>query len=413
MKNNLNHDNAYKDTINKGFWFRKTNSGELTEKIKKLSEISKLSSMKSIYEDILKTEISVSEKTKKIHIGYFCNMVPEEFLIAMDIDYTRLCSSDPESSRSGEEILPVDVCPLAKSCAGDFLSEMYNKYDLIIMPRTCDTKAKLGEILSFSRDIYLMDIPHDNDYLVNADNWEKKFVELLDYLVKRYNRKINSQNLLNACKITNERTKAYRDLCDIRGRMPDAISSYDFFFLAYTSFFTPCEKWTQNTRSVINEILGKKYINSGKKSILLAGSPIVFPNFKILDIISELDSVVSADTLCSSYGRLFDPVVINEETFSEIIRSLSLKYVSASMCPCFTGITKQADSIIELVNKYNINGVIYNNLRLCQVFEMSHPILKIILKEKNIPLLFLKTDLYAEDTGQLKTRIEAFLEMLR
>jgi benzoyl-CoA reductase/2-hydroxyglutaryl-CoA dehydratase subunit BcrC/BadD/HgdB len=50
---------------------------------------------------------------------------------------------------------------------------------------------------------------------------------------------------------------------------------------------------------------------------------------------------------------------------------------------------------------------------MCQLFDMQTLMVRQVLKDKNIPALFLKTDLSAEDTGQLKTRVEAFREMLK
>ena len=62
--------------------------------------------------------------------------------------------------------------------------------------------------------------------------------------------------------------------------------------------------------------------------------------------------------------------------------------------------------------RYGLDGVIYYNIRLCQVFEMASGVLRSVLKDRDIPFLFLKTDFSKEDTGQLKTRVEAFMEML-
>jgi len=148
------------------------------------------------------------------------------------------------------------------------------------------------------------------------------------------------------------------------------------------------------------------------KKILLSGSPILFPNLKLLELVSETGSDICADTFCSAYGRMYDPVVIDEETDEGIIRALTLKYVSASLCPCFLSLDKFLDRIIDLTKEHKIDGVIYHNLRLCSVFDIQMPFVRYALREEGIPVLFIKTDLSREDIGQLKTRIEAFIEML-
>ena len=172
-------------------------------------------------------------------------------------------------------------------------------------------------------------------------------------------------------------------------------------------------------------------VDEGVQTVLRQGCPHVRPqllgvlfsvlaalvlrrrSLELLEILQDVGCDVSADTLCSAYGRFYDPVKIDEETQAGILRALSLKYIAASMCPCFLGIDKLIDYIIDTVGEYSLDGVIYYNLRLCQVFELQVGLIRHILKENNIPSLAIKTDLGREDTGQLKTRIEAFLEMLR
>jgi benzoyl-CoA reductase/2-hydroxyglutaryl-CoA dehydratase subunit BcrC/BadD/HgdB len=69
--------------------------------------------------------------------------------------------------------------------------------------------------------------------------------------------------------------------------------------------------------------------------------------------------------------------------------------------------------IIDTVNQYKLDGVVYYNLRLCQVFETQTTIIRQVLKENKIPFLSVKSDFGKEDTGQLKTRFEAFREIIQ
>jgi benzoyl-CoA reductase/2-hydroxyglutaryl-CoA dehydratase subunit BcrC/BadD/HgdB len=193
------------------------------------------------------------------------------------------------------------------------------------------------------------------------------------------------------------------------------MNAYDYFIIGNTSFFTDAALWTKNAKILYEELKGRKNTAAtgpAGKRVLLAGSPLIFPNYKLLDILESAGCHVSAELTCSSYGRLYDPAVIDEETESGIIRALCLKYVSASMCPCFIGMKKLADRARENVMEHALDGVIYHTLRLCQVFDMQTVFLRQRMKDSGIPFLSVKTDLSSEDTGQLKTRIEAFLEMM-
>ena len=82
-------------------------------------------------------------------------------------------------------------------------------------------------------------------------------------------------------------------------------------------------------------------------------------------------------------------------------------------CAIFTPNADRLEHIQEMVAAYNADGVIHYGLQFCQPYIMESIPVEKALKEKNIPTLCIETDYSAEDIGQLKTRIEAFIEQLR
>ena len=383
-----------------------------SEAIEKYRKLSGLKETDFFYDAFLKAKSTIPEKEKKPVAGYFCNTVPEELLLACGVHPVRLCSADSHCAECGEEAIPGDICPMVKAACGDFFHDFNRMMDLLIIPATCDGRVKLAEILSpVAKDIYFIDIPRNTDYLENVNIWEKEYTKFFDYLKSKFKVKPARREILDACIQTKERTRMYRKIYEARAKKPGIMNAFDYFIMANSSFFLSPAEWTEKASLLYGEISGREQ-EPGRKKILLAGSPVVFPNFKILDILGDAGCCVSADVVCSAYGRLYDPVEIDEETESGIIRALSLKYVAPSICPCFVGIDKLINTVLDSVERYGLDGVIYYNIRLCQVFEMASGVLRSVLKDRDIPFLFLKTDFSKEDTGQLKTRVEAFMEML-
>ncbi|MCX8083245.1 MAG: 2-hydroxyacyl-CoA dehydratase family protein [bacterium] len=344
-------------------------------------------------------------------VGYFCNSVPEELIMAVGAVPLRLCNQDLHCAEAGEEIIPGDICPVIKAICGSF--DEYIKADIIVIPATCDGKVKLAEILSPAfKNIYFIDIPRNSDYTKSIELWESAYLKFYEYLKDRFKAKPTRKDLLSACKTANERTKIFRKIYQLRGEKTGVINSFDYFTLTSASFLLPAKDWTEKAEVLYREMINEKIERDYKKRILLTGSPVIFPNFKILEIMEDAKCYIGADILCSAYGHLFDPVEVDEETESGIIRALTLKYIAPSICPCFLGVDKLLNAVLENVEKYSIDGVVYYNLRLCNVFEMDIPVLRSVLKNKGIPFLALKTDFSREDAGQLKTRLEAFMEML-
>jgi len=349
------------------------------------------------------------------NVGYFCTTVPEEIIFAMGGNPIRLDISNYSFVKSGEEITSADICPTIKSIIGAVRNNFFNGIDILIIPSCCDAKTKLSELLSPLIDkFFFMELPRHNDYQTNSTQWVSSYKKLIDFLSKHIKTKINDKKLLAAVSIYNKRTEVFRQISDFRLQNAGIITSTDYFILANAAFISTPIEWTKMALALYREaIKTKKKSIKNKKRLLLCGSPLIFPDFKILNIIEELNAEISTDTLCSSRGFLYDPIIINEPTEDGIIKAICLKHCAASMCPCFTNnFDKYIDQIIDLVTTNNLDGVIYYNLRLCQVFEIQFSYIKEILKKNNIPVLFIKSDLGAQDIEQIKTRIEAFLEIL-
>ncbi len=65
------------------------------------------------------------------------------------------------------------------------------------------------------------------------------------------------------------------------------------------------------------------------------------------------------------------------------------------------------------IRENNIDGLIYLAPRYCDPYEFDYPIVKGLLQEMRIPHLFLQIDFSSASESQIRTRLEAFAEMLR
>jgi benzoyl-CoA reductase/2-hydroxyglutaryl-CoA dehydratase subunit BcrC/BadD/HgdB len=356
---------------------------------------------------------AVARRGPRPVVATLCNAVPDEIIMACGALPVRLCCAEQACARAGEQVGPADLCPLVKSLLGQSLQPFWNEIHLLAIPATCDGKVQLHQHLSHRIDTHLIDLPRGNDYLENGDVWAGAFAAFRRRLMDRLRVRCTRADLLRACQATNRRTRVYRRLRALRAARPDAIGAGDYFAMTTASFYMEADAWTAAAEALLVEA-GERpaAARPPRKRILLVGSPVIFPGFKVLDLLEQAGCCVAADALCSAYGRLFDPVVVDEDTEDGILRALSLKYVAASLCPCYLSFQKFMDHILETVREFRLDGVVYHTLRLCQVAEMQVGPVRKVLKEHAVPFLALKTDLGEEDAGQLKTRMEAFAEML-
>ena len=100
------------------------------------------------------------------------------------------------------------------------------------------------------------------------------------------------------------------------------------------------------------------------------------------------------------------------QTVEEMMEAIVDRYFQVD-CAIFTPNPVRLQHIEEMVGAYKADGVIHYGLQFCQPYLMEAMPVEKALEEKNIPCLRIDTDYSMEDVGQLKTRIEAFIEQLK
>jgi len=111
--------------------------------------------------------------------------------------------------------------------------------------------------------------------------------------------------------------------------------------------------------------------------------------------------------------RHFDRLVPETDgNLDKQLGNLAQRYMDIN-CACFTPNTNRLDDIVRLAREYKVDGVIHHNLQFCHTYANESYLVEQRLAKEGIPLLKIETDYSMEDAGQLKTRIEAFLETLK
>ena len=118
-------------------------------------------------------------------IGIYCMMVPEELIYAAGAIPVRLCGGSFEASCAGDELVPRDTRPVAKSSVGFTafeLNPLYDLCDLVIIPATCDAKRKMAEELAQYKEVILLEVPHVKDSEKAKKEWLEHIYSLKKYL---------------------------------------------------------------------------------------------------------------------------------------------------------------------------------------------------------------------------------------
>ncbi len=364
------------------------------------------------------SELIEEQKNGKKVFGTFCVFVPDEVIIAADGIVTGLCGGSQFWVPNGEEVLPKNTCPLIKASVGARLGRtcpFFRIADMYVGETTCDGKKKAYEILGEDVPMHIMDLPQmkrPEDY----KKWEAEIKSFIKVVEDFTGNKITADKLAEAIKIVNNKRKALARIYEARKSKDIPISGKDALLVMQIAFFDDPVRCAEMANKLADELDkriedGVSVFDDGTKRIMITGTPMAIPNWKLHHIIETSGAAVVCEECCTG-TRYFDNLV--DESASDIdsqVTALANRYMMNN-CACFTPNTGRIDDILTKAKEYNVDGVIDAHLMFCNLYDTESRGVAKALEDANIPCLSLETDYTDNDAEALRTRIGAFVEML-
>ena len=361
--------------------------------------------------------IKAQEEGKKV-FGTFCVYVPDELIFAANAIATGLCGGSQFWVPGGEKVLPTNTCPLIKASVGarlDRTCPFFRIADMYIGETTCDGKKKAWEILGEDVPVHVMDLPQmKREKDIKA--WAEEIKELKKVIEEFTGNKVTAESLSESIKLINNKRKALSRLYECRKADKVPISGRDALVISQIAFYDDPARFTQMTNKLCDELEqrikdGVSVVKEGTKRILLTGTPLAVPNWKLHNIIETSGAVVVCEEMCTGTRYFENLVDETKTTVDEQIDALANRYMGIN-CACFTPNTGRIDDIIRLAKEYKVDGVIDVNLKFCSLYDVEGYTVERALKEAGIPVMGIETDYTDNDAEQLRTRIGAFIEMI-
>ncbi|HNW97484.1 MAG TPA: double-cubane-cluster-containing anaerobic reductase [Bacteroidales bacterium] len=353
-------------------------------------------------------------------VGTFCVFVPEELVLAVDAVCIGLCAGAELGFEEAEKFLPRNTCSLIKAAFGFKLAKVcpyIETTDLIVGENTCDGKKKAYESYKdIVGNLYVMDLPQmkslEGRALLKAEY--KKFAQKLEQMSGK---KITIESLKKGIEIANNKRRAIHRLASLRSVNPAPISGLDALLANQVFFYDDPERFTASVNTICDELdarirEGVGIAAKGTPRILLSGCPMAVPNWKLPYIIETSNAVIVGEEMCTGERGTQNLVNIKGNTVDELLDNIVERYFQID-CAVFTPNSGRLEHVKEMVKKYKAEGVIHYGLQFCQPYQMESKTLEKELEKAGIPVLLIETDYSQEDAGQLKTRIEAFIERIK
>jgi benzoyl-CoA reductase/2-hydroxyglutaryl-CoA dehydratase subunit BcrC/BadD/HgdB len=364
-------------------------------------------------------ELQDAKASGKKVVGTFCVFVPEEIVLAAGGIQVGLCAGAEIGNDQAEKVLPRNTCALIKSFVGFKLSRLcpyIESCDLIVGETTCDGKKKAYEIFSDYSPVYVMEIPQMKN-TCDRDLWKSEVLRFKSKVEEITGNKITASGLKEAIHLVNERRRVLQRLNRLRAAVPTPISGRDALLINQISFYDDPVRFTAKIGELCDELeervkSGVGVVPEGTVRLMLSGCPMAVPNWKLPYIVESSGAVIVGEESCIGTRNTRDLVAETGSTESELIDALVDRYMRID-CACFTPNTERMENIANMARELNVSGVIHYALSFCQPYAIEAYKVEKALSAASIPMLSLETDYSMEDMEQLKTRVEAFVEMTR
>lgn len=350
-------------------------------------------------------------------VGIFCTYTPIELIHAAGAVAVGLCGTSDEPIHHAEKHLPKNLCPLIKSSYGFAVSEQCPYFyfaDLIVGETTCDGKKKMYELLDELKPTHVMHLPQGQDKSNAYRYWRDELIVLKELLERKFNVKITDEILREEIKERNLERKVLLDFYELGKLNPSPVSGHEVNELMESMSFQFDRKSKREFIEERTKELKKKYENelkgtkSNRPRILITGCPVGGVRDKILKTIEDSGADIVAFENCSGVREKMN--LVNEKI--DPIDALAEKYLNVS-CSVMTPNPRRFEALDEMIDEYEIDGVIEVVLQACHTFNIeAHNVKRFVQEKKEKPYLYIETDYSKLDVGQINTRINAFLEII-
>lgn len=340
-------------------------------------------------------------------VGWSCSYTPEELVYAARA-LPVMVFGETESTRLADVQLPINCCSFVRSCYNTVLKGDYNYLDGFVASNSCDNRNKTFDY--WKRHAKIPYIQFINTPRKNTESALNFFLEEVTRfktsLEKFAGTEISEPMLENAVEVYNGNRQLLRRAYELRRMTPPLISGVEALQIVLSSMVTPKEWHSRLLSHFLGEVSGRSDPPKEGLRLLVSGS--VMDTIKLLKMVEALGGNVVADDWCTGSKYFWDPV----KSSSDPLRAICKRYLDKAPSSFMFKSKNRFAHTIEMAKQFKAEAAIIFNLKFCDTHLFDAPQLVEELEATGLPVLSLEWEHALSGAAQLKTRIEAFLEMV-
>ncbi|HUW55047.1 MAG TPA: 2-hydroxyacyl-CoA dehydratase family protein, partial [Planctomycetota bacterium] len=246
------------------------------------------------------------------------------------------------------------------------------------------------------------------------DLWLTEVRAFRDRVEELTGRRVEGDVLAGTIRLMNRKRRLLAELNDLRTGALPPISGVDAQVVMQVALIDEPERYSEHLEALVDELRERveKGVSPFPKNaprVMVAGCPCVMGNWKVHHILETSGAAVVYDESCVG-ARYFEHLVKeNGASVDRQLEAIAERYLRID-CSCFSPNTERVEHVLELAGTCGADAVVQYILQYCHGYNIEAIRISGALKKAGTPALTIETDYSQEDTGQLRTRIEALLE---
>jgi len=343
--------------------------------------------------------------------GWLCTYVPEEIIHAAGALPIRITGYSKEMElEDGTAYLYINSCSFSRSCLQLGLKGEYDFLDGVAGGSTCDGARRLFDLWRNYIDTpfyHVLTVPRK--YTQSAhDLYHSQVLQFKVHLEEFMGIQITDESLYQSIGVYNESRALLKRLYELRKLENPPITGTETMEVLNACFRMPKELFNEWLSNLLDELEASDNASKSRARLMLVGSAITNP--ELIGSIEELGGLIVTDELCTGTRYWSDPVVLDKN--STPVEAISRRYLNNFPCARMFPSDERFNRILDLARDFRVDGVISQIIRYCVPYAHDLPLLTEKLKANGIPTLALDVEYGTSGSGQIRTRVQAFLEML-
>ena len=357
----------------------------------------------------------------KLAIAYTCYHIPEVLLNLDNCFSVRLRAPRTGSMDIATYYMSSFLCGYSKAILERGIEGGYNFLSALIGSETCSEMNRTYEhfeLLNLDPNdkffVTFVDSPFKIEKHTVKHYANQLRVKVLDKLKEVYGIDTSDEALRKAVEEHNEICRLITEIGEYRKEENPRITGYEFHVLCVATYCCPKYLILDKLRETAEELKTREpdQKKNYRAKIVVVGSEMDDPDFTKL--IEDSGALVVADRFCfgSMPGR--EEIILNDE--DDVLTQIALHYMKTSQCPRYMShekVQERRDYVKHLVDTYHADGVMYEQIKFCEYWGYERALASYVMSgDYGVPTAAVDRQYTASASGQLRTRVQAFVESL-